>query len=84
MLASIRKPYLSVDARNPPMLRQQTRTIDLGNGDQAWSNIKHLTDHERDQIDLQAKVVLSRCSDRVKELEALEKSAYAHSVYAEL
>ncbi|TCD67688.1 hypothetical protein EIP91_012054 [Steccherinum ochraceum] len=73
MLAAIRKPYLSVDSRNLPLLRQQSRTIDIGNQDQSWSNIRHLTDHERDQIDLQAKVVLSRCSDRVKELEALEK-----------
>ncbi|KAH8106127.1 hypothetical protein BXZ70DRAFT_998212 [Cristinia sonorae] len=73
MLASIRRPYLTLDSRNPPMLRQQTRTIDIGNQDQTWANIRHLTDHERDQIDLQAKVVLSRCSDRVKDLELLEK-----------
>ncbi|THH33675.1 hypothetical protein EUX98_g561 [Antrodiella citrinella] len=73
MLTTIRKPYLAVDTRNTSLLRQQTRTIDIGGPDQAWANIRHLTDHERDQIDLQARVVLSRCSERVKDLEALEQ-----------
>lgn len=74
MLVSIRKPYLSVDSRNPPLLRHGSRNIDLSGSDQqSWANIKHLTNEERDQIDLQARVILSRCSDRIKEMEALEK-----------
>ncbi|EMD40657.1 hypothetical protein CERSUDRAFT_148921 [Gelatoporia subvermispora B] len=73
MLASIRKPYLNVDPRAAPLSRQSSRNIDLSSGDQSWSNIRHLTTEERDQIDLQARVILSRCADRVKELEAVEK-----------
>ncbi|OBZ76630.1 Syntaxin-18 [Grifola frondosa] len=73
MLSSIRKPYLNLDSRSPPLLRQMPRTIDIASTDQSWSNIRHLTNEERDQIDLQARVILSRCADRVREMEALEK-----------
>ncbi|CAL1701379.1 unnamed protein product [Somion occarium] len=73
MLTLIRKPYLNLDSRSPPLTRQQTRTINLSDVEQSWANIRHLTDKERDQIDLQARVILSRCSDRIKEMEALEK-----------
>ncbi|OCH84177.1 hypothetical protein OBBRIDRAFT_786491 [Obba rivulosa] len=73
MLASIRKPYLNVDSRSAPLSRQPSRNIDLGGGDQSWSNIRHLTNEERDQIDLQARVILSRCAERVRELEAVEQ-----------
>ncbi|KAI0693580.1 snare protein syntaxin 18/UFE1 [Cytidiella melzeri] len=74
MASAVRKPYLNLDARNTPFTRQVSRTIDLGGSDQtAWSNIKHLTNEERDQIDLQARVILSRCAERIKEMEALEK-----------
>ena len=73
MVSSIRKAYLNVDPRHAPLSRGSPRTIDLGSSDQSWSNIKYLTDAERDQIDLQARVILSRCSERVKELEAVEK-----------
>ena len=79
MLASIRKPYLNVDARPSPLSRQGTRNIDLA-GTESWAGIKQLTNEERDQIDLQARVILSRCADRVKEMEALEKSAYTLSL----
>lgn len=78
MLAIIRKPYLSVDSRNAPLARQGSRTIDLGveGSDQGWAGIRHLTNEEREQIDLQARVILTRCADRVKEMEALEKRTY--------
>lgn len=74
MLSSIRKPYLSIDA-HVPLSRQGSHTIDLSDSSKSWSGIRHLTDEERDQIDLQARVILSRCADRVKEMEALEKRA---------
>src|ERR1700720_2802769 len=64
MLANIRKAYLNVDARNPPVSRQiSSKTIDLAGPDQSWSGIRSLTNEERDQIDLQARVILSRCAD---------------------
>lgn len=73
MLASIRKPYLNVDSRNTPLSRNTSRNINLDDTDSSWANIRHLTNEERDQIDLQARVILTRCADRVKEMEVLEK-----------
>ncbi|EJD53712.1 hypothetical protein AURDEDRAFT_53568 [Auricularia subglabra TFB-10046 SS5] len=69
MLAAIRRPYLNVEAHARP---SSGRALDLSAPD-AWSGIKHLSNDERDQIDLQARVVLSKCADRVKEMEAAEK-----------
>ncbi len=76
MLVSVRKAYLNVDSRSPPMLRPTSRTIDIVGGDQSWGDLRHLTNEERDQIDLQARVILSRCKDRVAQLEDLEKSTF--------
>lgn len=75
MLATVRKPYLNVDSRQQAgSSRLSSRNIDLASSDgTSWSNIRHLTNEERDQVDLQARVILSRCADRVKEMEALEK-----------
>lgn len=73
MLASVRTAYLNIDSRGHPLSRQGSRNIDLSEGVSAWANIRHLTNEERDQIDLQARVILTKCSDRVKEMETLEK-----------
>ncbi|TFK43628.1 hypothetical protein BDQ12DRAFT_643221 [Crucibulum laeve] len=73
MLANIRKPYLNVDTRTSPLARHSSQKIDFNQGDSAWAGIRNLSNEERDQIDLQAKVILTRCSERVKEMEALEK-----------
>ncbi|KAI0650651.1 hypothetical protein C8Q79DRAFT_901812 [Trametes meyenii] len=74
MLSSVRKAYLNVDSRSPPILRPSSRTIDISGENQSWADIRNLTNEERDQIDLQARVILSRCKDRVAQLEDLEKS----------
>ncbi|CCM04819.1 uncharacterized protein FIBRA_07012 [Fibroporia radiculosa] len=73
MLSAVRRPYLNLDTRPSPLSREPSRNIDLNSSDQSWANIRHLTNEERDQIDLQARVILSRCADRVKRLEAMEK-----------
>ncbi|KDR83845.1 hypothetical protein GALMADRAFT_86454 [Galerina marginata CBS 339.88] len=73
MLASVRTAYLNIDSRPSPLSRQGFRNIDLTEGSSSWANIRHLSNEERDQIDLQARVILTRCSDRVKEMESLEK-----------
>ncbi|KAJ6509945.1 snare protein syntaxin 18/UFE1 [Mycena vitilis] len=73
MLANIRRPYLNVDSRAAPACRQPSRNLDLDGSDKSWTGIRHLSNQERDQIDLQARVILTRCADRVKEMEALEK-----------
>ena len=74
MLSTIRRAYLDIDATSTTFIRQPARTLELGGKDQSWSSIRHLTNEERDQIDLQAKVILSKCADRVKELELLDRS----------
>ncbi|CAK5262731.1 unnamed protein product [Mycena citricolor] len=71
MLASIRRPYLNVDSR--PATHQTPKTLDLESGESSWASIRSLSNQERDQIDLQTRVILTRCADRVKEMEALEK-----------
>jgi syntaxin 18 len=72
MLGTIRTAYLNIDPRGSSLSRQPSRNIDLG-GSSSWTNIRHLSNEERDQIDLQARVILTRCSDRIKGMEALEK-----------
>lgn len=74
MLSSIRRAYLAVDSSSSSLLRQPARPLEFDGSDHSWSSIRYLTNEERDQIDLQARVILSKCADRVKELEALDKS----------
>ncbi|KAJ7781339.1 snare protein syntaxin 18/UFE1 [Mycena metata] len=73
MLANIRRPYLNVDSRTGPTYRQPSQALDLNASDQSWSAIRHLSNQDRDQIDLQARVILTGCADRVKAMETLEK-----------
>ena len=75
VLNNIRRPYLNVDSHSSPLVRQGSRSLDLNDSQQLWSEIKYLSNEERDQIDLQARLILTRCADRVKEMEALEKRA---------
>ncbi|KDQ29237.1 hypothetical protein PLEOSDRAFT_26415 [Pleurotus ostreatus PC15] len=75
MLANVRKPYLNMDTRAMSLGRSSPRILDLSGSepDQLLSGVRYLTNEERDQIDLQARVILTRCADRVKEMEALER-----------
>ncbi|KAG8930576.1 hypothetical protein FRC02_004039 [Tulasnella sp. 418] len=74
-LATIRRAYLNVDSTSS--YTRQARNIDFAAASSgkldAFAGIKSLTNEERDQIDLQAKLILSKCADRVKEMELLEK-----------
>ncbi|KAJ8523467.1 hypothetical protein ONZ45_g58 [Pleurotus djamor] len=74
MLANIRKPYLNIDSR-PPFGGGSPRVLDFSSADsdQLFAGIRHLSNEERDQIDVQARVILTRCADRVKDMEVLEK-----------
>ncbi|KZO98021.1 hypothetical protein CALVIDRAFT_562418 [Calocera viscosa TUFC12733] len=74
MLSSIRHAYLNVDSSSSlGHSRRQTKAEGKGTGkERRWEGAKRLTDQERDEIDLQAKVILRRCLDRVKQLELLE------------
>jgi syntaxin 18 len=74
MLAAVRRTYLDVHARLPPVTRQAVRALDTSGVD-TWADIKYFTNAERDQIDVQAQKILSRCADRVHDMETLEKRA---------
>ncbi|CAE6397031.1 unnamed protein product [Rhizoctonia solani] len=74
LLSSVRRPYLNVDPNNHFRPAANTRNIDLNNmNSDVWANVKSLTNAERDQLDLQANVILTKCAQRVQELEQLEK-----------
>ena len=77
MLAAVRRAYLDVHARLPPVTRQAVRMLDT-TGVDAWADIKHFTNAERDQIDVQAQKILARRADRVHDMEKLEKRTSLH------
>lgn len=79
-LLSIRPAYLSDNNRTS---RNKTRFTEINsaeasNGDSLFAlfsgNIHSLTDRERDEIDFQAKLIIRRCIDRIKELESAENT----------
>ena len=74
MLAAVRRAYLDVHARAPPVTRQTVRDLDTSGVD-AWVDIKYFTNAERDQIDVQSRQILARCAERVHDMETLEKRA---------
>jgi syntaxin 18 len=74
LLTSVRRPYLNVDPNNHFRPTSGIRNIDINDmSSDAWAGIKSLTNAERDQLDLQANVILSKCAQRVRELEQLDK-----------
>jgi syntaxin 18 len=76
MLANIRKPYLNVDIRNPPLSNKGWRAIDVEDPHQSWTEIRYLSNEERDQFDMQVRSILTRCADRLKEMEVLERRTH--------
>ncbi|KAJ4466496.1 hypothetical protein J3R30DRAFT_3310935 [Lentinula aciculospora] len=77
MLSSIRKPYLNIDQRSGPSQYHETKHIDF-NEDNSWANIRQLSNEQRDQIDIHARQILTRCSDNIKQLEVSEKRRAEH------
>lgn len=77
MLAAVRRAYLDVHARLPPVTRQGARSLDT-TGVDAWADVKYFTNAERDQIDVQARQILARCAEHVHDMETLEKRASSH------
>ena len=74
MLTLIRRPYLNIDGNEFLAIRQTVRAFDLGGDEEGLASLKYMSNQERDQVDLQAKTILSRCAERVKEMEQIEKS----------
>ncbi|KAJ3999512.1 hypothetical protein F5050DRAFT_930403 [Lentinula boryana] len=77
MLSSIRKPYLNIDQRSGPSQYQETKFIDFSE-DNSWGNVRQLSNEQRDQIDIHARQILTRCSDNIKQMEASEKKRAEH------
>ncbi|CAG8666502.1 6386_t:CDS:2, partial [Funneliformis caledonium] len=82
-LLSIRKVYLNTASQHyTPSNFSYTGSFNLStfnsNDDQnflsKFNPSTNLTDKERDEIDLQAKMIIQQCLDRIKKLEESEKS----------
>ncbi|WVQ81398.1 hypothetical protein IAT38_003522 [Cryptococcus sp. DSM 104549] len=78
LLTSVRKPYLST-VEPPPISRRREPRRTAAEGEtgeeeewKKWERVKHLTDRERDEIDLRARMILRRCKERVGVLEMAE------------
>ncbi|WWC91197.1 uncharacterized protein L201_006139 [Kwoniella dendrophila CBS 6074] len=77
LLISVRKAYLST-VEPPPLSRRGNRDHPIENGKEEmeewkkWEKVKYLTDRERDEIDLRARMILRKCKDRVTILENTE------------
>lgn len=79
-MSSVRKAYLST-VEPPPLSRRPKEHRKDVNGDSKeeeewarWEKVKYLTDKERDEIDLSARMILRRCQERVGILEMTEQS----------
>ncbi|WVN87884.1 uncharacterized protein L203_103081 [Cryptococcus depauperatus CBS 7841] len=79
LLNSIRRAYLSTVAP-PPLSRRHghSKPVESFNKEQEerwskWEKAKYLTDRERDEIDLRARMILRRCKERVGILEKAEQ-----------
>ncbi|ORY28781.1 snare-complex protein syntaxin-18 N-terminus-domain-containing protein [Naematelia encephala] len=82
LLASIRKPYLSLTTQ-PPLSRRPRPAESNDNEAEAegqelrkWQGSKYLSDRERDEIDLRGKMILRTCRERVGILEESEKGRH--------
>ncbi|WRT69085.1 uncharacterized protein IL334_006068 [Kwoniella shivajii] len=76
LLTSVRKPYLST-VEPPPLSRRSHKENKAADEDEQnewkkWERVKYLTDRERDEIDLRARMILRRCKERVNALEISE------------
>lgn len=79
-MASVRKAYLST-VEPPPLSRRPKEPERNVSGDAKveeewarWEKVKYLTDKERDEIDLRARMILRRCQERIGILEVTEQS----------
>lgn len=74
-LSSVRRAYLATEKhhrRSPPPAQPQ-KPHDESSLFALFDNVTCLTDPERDEIDYQAKVIIQRCLDSIRELEQAEK-----------
>lgn len=74
VLAVIKRPYLNVEVNELLSLKDASSVVDLMEDGAQLASLKHLTSQQRDQVDLQAKMIISRCAERVRAMEQVEKS----------
>ncbi|KAI9248787.1 hypothetical protein BDA99DRAFT_524482 [Phascolomyces articulosus] len=81
-LLTIRRPYLNSDPHRRTSLQSKSSLSSPSQKQKQKegslfslfpSHIQSLNDKERDEIDFQAKVIIRRCMDRIKELEQAEQ-----------
>ncbi|KAG8829511.1 hypothetical protein FRC17_006483 [Serendipita sp. 399] len=73
ILTLIKRPYLNVELNDLVSSRDATAVIDLMSDGASLATMKHLSSHQRDQVDLQAKMIITRCAERVRSMEQVEK-----------
>jgi syntaxin 18 len=57
-------------------VREANSIIDIIADSDKMATQRYLSSHQRDQVDLQAKMIISRCAERVRAMEGVEKSTY--------
>jgi syntaxin 18 len=74
VLAVIKRPYLNVEVNDMVSARDAGAVVDLMTDGAVLASLKRLSGQQRDQVDLQAKMIITRCAERVRAMEQLEKS----------
>lgn len=70
-LMTIRRPYLDLSSSSSH--GPSSSKPSAGKGLSVFENARSLSDRDRDEVDLQVKVILKRCMERVREMEGFEK-----------
>lgn len=73
VLAVIKRPYLNVEVNDMVSSRDSAAVVDLMADGSALASLKHLSSQQRDQVDLQAKMIITKCAERVRGMEQVEK-----------
>jgi len=76
VLAVIKRPYLNVEVNELASTRDSNAVVDLMADVAALASLKYLTSQQRDQVDLQAKMIISKCAERVRAMEQVERSEH--------
>ena len=76
VLAVIKRPYLNVEANDMVTARDSGAVVDLMADGITLGSLKRLSSQQRDQADLQAKMIITQCAERVRAMEQVEKSSY--------
>lgn len=62
-------------------VRESSTVVDIVADSDKLAALRYLSSHQRDQVDLQAKMIISRCAERVRTMEEVEKSMKNAIIY---